>query len=353
MNRAFVKQERLMTHNGSMAGGMNPAKAGTRVVRRSARPMAVIPAQAAIRKLPEQPQERLSVCGKNNCRLSGAVILFLYLSMVFLLPFTTAGAGRIPSELIRRNARVKGTDLLVSAGALIAGFPNGGKTLFIDIRSAPDYEALHIPGAINIPLHFLKTKPQLKSIPLVLVDRGLALHRLEPACRDLGKKGFDVRILHGGMNGWSGADGPMVGDPVRRMGYCRISCADFFLEKDTPGHIVCDVSATRSAESVQLMPYAVHLPMAGSLGSRVARLEKFKAAHARIGTGAVLVVNDNGNGYRNYRSAFHRAGFANVFYLDGGVTAYAKYLEGLYLSWRPRSERVVTNRSCGECGERE
>jgi len=270
-----------------------------------------------------------------------------------MFPFSGADAGQIPAELIRRNARVQAAELVVSAQSLIPRVQNGEKITLIDVRNTSEYKALHIPGALNIPLHFVKTKAFLKSSPMVLVDQGLSFHRLSSACRELRKNGFDARILDGGMNAWRSRKGPMVGESVRQMEYCRISPADFFIEKDDTKHIVCDVSATRSPASVQLMPYAVHLPLGGSPDRRVAALEKFRRAHARNGNATLLVVNENGAGYRSLSGALDRAGFNNVFYLDGGVNAYGKYLEGLSLSWRPQKERMVTQARCGECPENE
>jgi rhodanese-related sulfurtransferase len=333
-----------------------PRRHGTGIQpdRRAVSRLHVIPAQAGIQE-------------NTGCRnTSGKTVLvhfiaglkrhrylaaFFGLLLIFLI--TRADAGQIPAELIQRNATVQTADLVVSAESLIPKAQNGTRLLIIDIRSAPDYAALHIPGAMNIPLHFIKTKPHFKSAPMVLVDQGLSSQRLSPACRELRTLGFDARILDGGMHAWSNCGGPMVGDPVRQMAYDRISPADFFLEKNDPGHIVCDVSATRSPASVQLMPFAVHLPLAGSPDSQRIRLEKFKAARARHGAAALLVVNANGEGYPNFRSAFARAGLKNAFYLDGGIETYGEYLEGLAQSWRPRSERVVVHNPCGGCGEGE
>lgn len=275
------------------------------------------------------------------------------IGLIPLLSIARADADPIPAELIKRITRTQDTDLVVSAQSLIARVQNGEKLLLIDIRSAPDYAALHIPGAINLSLHFIKTKPHLKSAPIVLVDQGLSSQRLAPACRVLRNQGFDVRILDGGMNAWRSRGGPMAGDPVRQIAYDRIAPADFFLEKNDPGHIVCDVSLARSPASAQLMPYAIHLPLVDATGGRTTQVENFKATHARKGSFTVLVVNESGKGYPNFQSAIDSAGLKNVFYLDGGIKAYGEYLEGLSQSWRPRSERLVMLSPCGGCGERE
>ncbi|MFO7716586.1 rhodanese-like domain-containing protein [Desulfosarcina sp.] len=275
------------------------------------------------------------------------------IGLIPLLSIARVDADPISADLIKRITRTQDTDLVVSAQSLIARVQNGEKLLLIDIRSAPEYAALHIPGAINLSLHFIKTKPHLKSAPIVLVDQGLSSQRLSPACRELRNQGFDLRILDGGMHAWRSHGGPMAGDPVRQMAYDRLAPADFFLEKNDPGHIVCDASAAHSPASVQLMPYAIHLPLAGDPGDLTTQVANFKATHTRKGSFTVLVVNENGKGYPNFRSAFDRAGLKNVFYLDGGIKAYGEYLEGLSQSWRPRSERLVMFSPCGGCGEKE
>ena len=287
-----------------------------------------------------------------NCKLAkhmGAVLFGLML----LTSFNQACAGSIPAELIQKNVRVQEADLVLSAQSLIKRVRNGEKITLIDVRQPSEFEPLHIPGAMNIPLHFIKNKSYLKNAPMVLVDQGLSLHRLSPVCRHLRSKGFSVWILDGGMNAWGSYNGPMQGEPVRQMAYYGISSADFFQEKDYAKRIVCDVSATRSPAAQQLMPYAVHLPLTDNPKNWAAQLEKFKTTHARNGAVAILVVNENGQGYPNIRSAFDRAGFKGVFYLNGGLSAYKGYLEDLSLSWQPRQKRMVTLNQCNRCAESE
>jgi len=275
------------------------------------------------------------------------ILLVAAFCLFFLI--TTADAGKFPEKMIRRNAETLDADLIVSADTLITKYKKGVKPLFIDVRSVRDFDALHINGAMNIPLHFIKTKTYLKSSPLVLVDRGLAAHRLLPVCRELRKLGFDGRILEGGMNAWSSHGGRMTGEPVRQMDYCRISPADFYKEKNYSNRIVCDVSAIRSEASKQLMPYASHFPLTGNAGSQSELIAKFKSAHGR--NAAIIVVNSNGERYRKVKRLLGHAGLKNVFYLDGGIDAYGKYLDGLISSWRPQDQRVKSNSPCRSCGD--
>jgi rhodanese-related sulfurtransferase len=299
--------------------------------------------------------ERAGVRGDQIERACDLLKIVCISTTIFLL-FTLqvlAGTGPIPTNLIKRQTRTLDADLLMPAPTLIARVKSGANILLIDVRPAADYQGLHIPGAMNIPLHFIKTKAYLKSSPFVLVDKGLDYHRLAPICRQLRKMGFHARILEGGMSAWAARGGPMVGEPVRQMDYSRISPVDFFQEKDYARRIVCDVSAKRSPASRRLMPYAVHLPLSGNAKKQAARLEKFKTAYASAAEETLLVVDRDGHGYRNVKRAFAHAGFKNVFYLSGGVKAYQNYLEGVAQSWQPLKKRRLRLNRCGSCGEKE
>jgi rhodanese-related sulfurtransferase len=289
---------------------------------------------------------------KKRLRLKTIALPAVFFSLVLLNPLSAAHGGTIPEKMLRRGEKAVAPGLLVSAETLIGAKRPEKRPLLIDIRSKEAFASLHIAGAMNIPLHGIKTKTFLKSSPLVLVDRGLSYHRLAPVCGELRKMGFDARILDGGMNAWSRHGGPMVGDLVRQMAFRRISPADFFHEKNYRSRVVCDVSATRSEASLRLMPYALHLPLDGDRESRRWAIEKFKSTHARNGTADVLVVNTDGDRYDRIMRAFDRAGFTSVFCLDGGVDAYGTYLDNLILSWRPRERRTATHRPCRSCGEK-
>ncbi|BBO84892.1 hypothetical protein DSCO28_54580 [Desulfosarcina ovata subsp. sediminis] len=267
----------------------------------------------------------------------------------FLIGMLACPAGavaddiRIPDKLIQREAQVRETDLLISAKPLIQRIGKGERILLIDVRPESDFKALHIAGAVHVPLHFVKTKPYLKDSPVVLVAQGLADRRLVPVCRELRKKGIDAQFLDGGMNAWRHAHGPMVGDRVRQMEYDRISAADFFREKNYADRIVCDISAIRSPAAEQLMPYALHLPLSGD-SVNLDKIRKYK-------TETLLVVSEDGRGYADAGHHLLRAGFERVFFLESGVNAYRTYLEGLAQSWQPRGQRMLRISACKECGE--
>lgn len=78
------------------------------------------------------------------------------------------------------------------------------KVLIIDLRDKEEYDSGHIPGAINIPYDELEY--QVNNLPhnsllLFYCDRG---HVSLMAARDLGKYGFEMKSLHGGIHAYHG-----------------------------------------------------------------------------------------------------------------------------------------------------
>ena len=69
---------------------------------------------------------------------------------------------------------------------------------WLDVRLPPEYEAAHIAGATNLPLVFLRMKANTLADAeyIVYCDTG---SRSSAAAYLLGERGFDVRILRGGL----------------------------------------------------------------------------------------------------------------------------------------------------------
>lgn len=81
-------------------------------------------------------------------------------------------------------------------------------TTIVDVRSAAEYEAAHIPGSVRIGLDELRVDPHQAAtvIPAhaVIVCRSGA--RAEQACRTIAEAGRDdLRVLEGGLLAWEGA----------------------------------------------------------------------------------------------------------------------------------------------------
>jgi len=82
----------------------------------------------------------------------------------------------------------------------------------IDVRSAGEFAAGHIQGAINVPINQLRsTLPALKldaNRPVIAICA--TAHRSPPAVRVLRHAGFDAKQLRSGMIAWQRAKLPIT-----------------------------------------------------------------------------------------------------------------------------------------------
>jgi adenylyltransferase/sulfurtransferase len=83
----------------------------------------------------------------------------------------------------------------------------------IDVRSASEYRAGHIPGALNYPLEALDELNALDSRLLVVCAAGV---RSATAVQYLRSKGMVAWSLAGGMGAWFSAGNSVEGNAVSR-----------------------------------------------------------------------------------------------------------------------------------------
>jgi rhodanese-related sulfurtransferase len=82
----------------------------------------------------------------------------------------------------------------------------------VDIRASSLYSDGHIIGSVSLPLSDLKEKisklDKFKTQPIVIAcASGVESSRASDLLKD---KGFDVRILSGGIRAWTEASLPLV-----------------------------------------------------------------------------------------------------------------------------------------------
>ena len=224
------------------------------------------------------------------------------------------------------------------------------KYVIIDIRSKEEFKNVSIPGAINIPLHFVKSKAFLKSKPLVLVDGGYPDRQTEKQCKELNHAGFRVAILSGGLISWYRQGGPVKGDLLALNRYKNISPLRFYQEKNRENQIIIDVSAKQHAESMQLMPNAKHIPVQVSSQTAVSQVEKSILKQNINPLFPVIIFNQIGEQYEPIESIIKKAGLKNVYFLKGGLKGYQQFLQHLALSRQPRESRIKAANRCGNCG---
>jgi rhodanese-related sulfurtransferase len=241
--------------------------------------------------------------------------------------------------------------LLVEVRSVLGRLEKGDPLVLVDVRSPEAFERLRIPGSLNIPLKFIRTKPFLKTTPVVLVNQGFGLQPLSWECERLKSAGFAVSVLKGGLCAWHRAGGPLEGDLGTAAEFSRVTPQDAYLEKDAPFRLVVDVSGVRSQTSREEFPDAVHVPLEGDPADVLERLQAALGLNPEWGLLGPLVISESGLECDRMEQALRQGGFKHVFFLTGGIAAYRRYLTDLSRLWSPRESRVKTITPCPTCGD--
>ncbi len=222
--------------------------------------------------------------------------------------------------------------------------------ILIDVRAKDKFEKFRIPGSVNIPLYAIKTKPFLKAKTIVLVNNGFQYTQLEKECSRLIGQGFKPKILTGGLNYWKNEKGPLEGDPFAQKQINKVSAREFFQGKDLKNLFVINASKEKSEVAKELLPNSVHMPESSSLSPLC--LERAKRT-GETQDSPILIFTKDGKGYGRIEKAAKQAELKNVFYLEGGLDSYSRFLHNLALSRAPRDSRVKTVSKCPKCGEKD
>lgn len=202
-----------------------------------------------------------------------------------------------------------------------------GSLFVVDVRAAAEFERYRIPGAMNIPLSFVKTKAFLKGQPFVLVDANPASGALESACQQLREAGFkQAAVLRGGLVGWRRVNGTIEGDLLAQRRLNRMAPGEFAEEGGYADWLVVSVASAPEGELSKFLPKAVALPAATDDARFAAELKSAVAKRMRKGTELnVLIVDDDGRRIEKLESLVP-SGLANpVLFLEGGLAGYRKF----------------------------
>ncbi len=269
--------------------------------------------------------------------------------------FTTAKKNRtsirnstIPEVLIHREVKPHDGSFAISPSAVLNKLKQTQKITLIDIRSRGEFEILHIPGSLNLPLHAVKTKFFLKSVPIVLINDGFYYRPLRRECRQLDELGFKVSILDGGLAAWRRKGNRLVGDRFAMEDMQTISPRKFLSGKNSANTLAINISPVQSEIARQLLPHSNHIPISVEPDRWLQEFNTSIADYKKQPYWSVVVFSETGNGYGRVEKLL--AGLnVNAFYLQDGVVGYEKYLEDLILSWQPQNSRIKTNRKCRSC----
>ena len=297
---------------------------------------------------------------KRKAIIQKLLVMFLQLASLILLlsgfPYSASGAPEASvssKQQILIDVPIKQYDASFAVTPKVVFYKlkyKKGITL-IDIRSPQDFKRLRIPASINIPLHFIKSKTFLKSTPVVLVHEGFGYSRLISECRRLKALGFEISILDGGLPAWHHKGGWLVGDLLALNDMRDISPREFLPESSYRDIFLIDVSPKQTAESIRILPHAVHMPdLIHSSFLQNSMWQIIEARRSRLFQ-SILVFSNTGEDYAAIKQMMEREKI-DAYYLQDGLTAHQKYLENLALSWKSRDSRTRTFSNCKPCGEK-
>lgn len=221
--------------------------------------------------------------------------------------------------------------------------------ILIDVRSKDQFEGVNIPGSINIPLYAIKTKTYLTSTPLILINEGYTYEPLGRECAHLRKAGFQVWIINGGLYYWKQRGGPLHGDPFKQRELNRVPPPIFFTEKEYEDWLIIDISASKKSKASSLIPRSIHIPCSDNRALFAAALKKTIAHHKSNPLLSVLLFNERGEGYEAIEETVQKAGCGEVFFLQGGLEAYNRFVTNLTLIRQARENSKKTIKKCINC----
>jgi rhodanese-related sulfurtransferase len=222
------------------------------------------------------------------------------------------------------------------------------ETLIIDVRSGTDFTKANIPGSMNIPLFAVKTKAFLKDKNILLINQGYNRQELENECLSLNKKGFNVRVIRGGLNSWKDAGGNIEGDAEAIATLNKISPHDIYLQDNPDSRLIINLTTSYDKKTDPKIPGSVFIPFDNENSFYMKLMENLdKKKDSSFLT--VLIFNEKGEGYENIEKVVRKTGAKNVFYLTGGMEAYKDFLNKQSLMGKPEKKSSGKGNGCGTC----
>jgi len=271
------------------------------------------------------------------------VFFVLFVTVIFSVQAQSLNKKDFSSTVKKRNPA-----FAISAAAVFHKLKENQSITLIDVRGKDQFEAVHIPGSINIPLYAVKTKTYLKSTPLILINEGYHYEPLERECAYLRKAGFQAWILFGGLYSWRQKGGLLQGDHFKQGELNKVPPPIFFTERAYEDWIIIDMAPTKNAKASSLIPRSTHIPFSNKTAVFTATLQKTIAQRKGNPLRSLIFFNEKGEGYDTVERVLHKADY-EVFFLKGGLEAYNRFVTNLALIRQARENAKRTIKRCINC----
>lgn len=228
----------------------------------------------------------------------------------------------------------------------------------VDIRHEAQFSKFKIPGSINIPLSFIKTKPFLKTKPIVIIHEGFGYSQIIQEATPLKEKGFDIKILEGGLVAWKHIGGAIVGDPFTQKDLNKMPARAFFMEKDYEEWIILNACRNPSETQKKIIPKAIHTPekipdIVQAIFTNKPLSKQKITVPRNTPLAAVIIFNETGKDYDKLEKEINKTFAHKVFFLEGGIEAYQTFLNYQRLANKPISQRTKEIGHCEPCKKKD
>jgi rhodanese-related sulfurtransferase len=296
-----------------------------------------------------------------------AIVTVLMTGFFLLCPFSinvsiggvvlTFGQGLTPefgkestsATLQTRTRKSRDPDLILSLETVLSKLRDKEAMVLVDVRAPEAFQKLRIPGSINIPLFAIKTKGFLREKTVVVVSEGYGYRPIDQACASLRHDGYDVWILHGGLNLWKERGEPLEGDPFAQKELNKVPPDAFFADRDYGDRVVIYASGSNASEALRLIPQAIHLPYREDPKAFVSKLRAARSEHVDNPLLSVLILDETGEDYTEIETLMPKRERANTFYLIGGLEGYKAFLTRQARIWAPDEKPSRGRRKCQVC----
>ncbi len=240
--------------------------------------------------------------------------------------------------------------LWITASAAVRQVKSHPSVVLVDIRDPGSVHQVGIPGALNIPPHFIRTKQHLKQSTLILVGEGYGYRLALNTCVALQKAGFNARVLFGGLPAWRAADGPVEGDLTALAQYQYIPPSAFHIDL-ADGLILPIRSMPADVDKKNDLQGVICLDMKAAPKELAKQLEGVnrKMKTQVYQTPVVIDAVPGGPGVMD--AALTEAGIGNVRCLKGGMAAYQQHLGNIKRLGKSRDQRLMVSGNQLPCAE--
>jgi hypothetical protein len=208
---------------------------------------------------------------------------------------------------------------------------------------------LRVSGSLSIPAYQIKAKRFLRGKKLLLLGEGHSYGELEHLVQALRGAGHEeVAIVEGGLAAWHQEVGLVDGVvPAGRL--ATVSPQDYSRERQYEHWKVAFIQRGDLPDGLRLLSSD---PAVISIDAEPAEIRSRLGELAAAGEGGlrglVLIASRDGERYARVRAIMKGSGLWNLFFLEGGLQAYARYLDRSHaMQSRHGAKAKMRPTSCG------